>query len=142
MNSSWVKTKLLNKSSFLHIEKNTIKYKKTSYERKKIKMEKITSVEQFEQAKQGEKVVFQFSADWCPDCRFLDMFFQEIIDENKDFTFYYVDRDKFIEICQDLDIYGIPSFVAFNKGEEIGRYVNKDRKTKEQVEEFLAGLRG
>ena len=70
------------------------------------------------------------------------MFFQEIIDENNDFTFYYVDRDQFIEVCQELDIYGIPSFVAFNKGEEIGRYVNKDRKTKEQVEEFLAGLRG
>jgi thiol-disulfide isomerase/thioredoxin len=105
-------------------------------------MEKITSVEQFEQAKQREKVVFQFSADWCPDCRFLDMFFQEIIDENKDFTFYYVDRDQFIELCQNLDIFGIPSFVAFNNGEEIGRYVNKDRKTKEQVEEFLEGLRG
>ncbi|WP_142289593.1 thioredoxin family protein, partial [Gottfriedia luciferensis] len=49
---------------------------------------------------------------------------------------------QFIELCQELDIFGIPSFVAFNNGEEIGRYVNKDRKTKEQVEEFLEGLRG
>ncbi|MBP0726374.1 thioredoxin family protein [Bacillus sp. RG28] len=104
-------------------------------------MEKITSIEQFEQVKQGENIVFEFTANWCPDCRFLYMFFSEVIEENKDFTFYKVDRDEFIDLCGELDIYGIPSFVAFNKGEEIGRYVNKDRKTKEQVEEFLEGLR-
>jgi len=104
-------------------------------------MEKIKSIEQFEQVKQGENIVFEFTANWCPDCRFLDMFFSEVIEENKDFTFYKVDRDEFIDLCGELDIFGIPSFVAFNKGEEIGRYVNKDRKTKEQVEEFLEGLR-
>ena len=31
--------------------------------------------------------------------------------------------------------------VAYNKGEETGRYVNKDRKTQEQIEEFIEGLK-
>ena len=58
-----------------------------------------------------------------------------------DFSFYYVDRDEFIDLCVKLDVFGIPSFVAYNKGEETGRYVNKDRKTQEQIEEFIEGLK-
>ncbi len=104
-------------------------------------MEKIQSIEQLEAAKNGEKTVFLFSADWCPDCHFLDVFLPELLEENKDFTFYYVDRDKFIDTCIELDIFGIPSFLVYDKGNEIGRFVNKNRKTKEQITEFLAGLR-
>jgi hypothetical protein len=37
-------------------------------------------------------------------------------------------------------VFGIPSFIAFENGEEIGRFVNKDRKTKEQVEKFIDSL--
>ena len=53
------------------------------------------------------------------------------------FEFYYVDRDDHIEIAQEMDIFGIPSFVAFRDGEETGRYVGKERKTPEQVTAFL-----
>ncbi|MHA7984159.1 thioredoxin family protein, partial [Leuconostoc mesenteroides] len=35
------------------------------------------------------------------------------------------------------NIFGIPSFVIFRDGQEIGRLVNKDRKTKEEVENFI-----
>jgi hypothetical protein len=37
-------------------------------------------------------------------------------------------------------VFGIPSFVAFHNGEEIGRFVNKDRKTQEQIQEFINSL--
>nr|MCR4912154.1 thioredoxin [Lactobacillus sp.] len=36
---------------------------------------------------------------------------------------------------------GIPSFVVYQDGKEIGRLVNKDRKTKEEVENFLNSLK-
>lgn len=103
-------------------------------------MEKLQSIQQFEELKNNEKTVFMFSADWCPDCRFLDPFLPEIEAENASFSFYYVDRDKFIDLCADLGVFGIPSFVGYSKGEETGRFVNKDRKTKEQIQEFLNGL--
>lgn len=106
-----------------------------------IEMEKIQSVEQLHEVKNEEKVVLLFSAQWCGDCRFLDMFLPEILEENKDFTFYYVDRDNFIDTCIELDIFGIPSFLVYDKGIEIGRFVSKDRKTQEEINEFLAGLR-
>jgi hypothetical protein len=35
---------------------------------------------------------------------------------------------------------GIPSFVVYQDGKEIGRLVNKDRKTKDEVEKFLRSL--
>ena len=103
-------------------------------------MKKLESVEQFNELKKNEKVVFLFSADWCPDCRFIEPFMPEVESEFSQFTFVYVDRDEFIEVCAESDVFGIPSFVAYEKGTELGRFVNKDRKTKEEIESFLQGL--
>lgn len=100
-------------------------------------MENLTSVEQFEQLKQEEKVVFKFTADWCPDCHFIDPFMGEVEDKFSNFTFVSVDRDKFIDLCIQLDVFGIPSFIVFENGVEKGRFVSKDRKTKEEIESFL-----
>jgi len=103
-------------------------------------MKKLESVEQFNELKDNEKVVFLFSADWCPDCRFIEPFMPEVESEFSQFTFIYVDRDEFIEVCAESDVFGIPSFIAYEKGTELGRFVNKDRKTKEEIESFLQGL--
>ncbi len=104
-------------------------------------MKNLQSLEEFQQLKNNGTHVFLFTADWCGDCRFLDPFLPEIEEKYKDkFTFVSVDRDKFIELCQELDIFGIPSFVAFQDGKELGRFVSKDRKTKEEVENFLDKL--
>lgn len=99
-------------------------------------MEQLTSMEQFEQLKQ-EKVVFKFTADWCPDCHFIDPFMGEIEDKFSNFKFVSVDRDQFIDLCSQLEIFGIPSFIVFENGMEKGRFVSKDRKTREEIESFL-----
>ncbi|MCY7914757.1 thioredoxin family protein, partial [Bacillus haynesii] len=44
---------------------------------------------------------------------------------------------KFIDTCAEWDIFGIPSFLVFKEGNEISRFVSKDRKTKEEIEQFL-----
>ncbi|MBU5212611.1 thioredoxin family protein [Heyndrickxia oleronia] len=103
-------------------------------------MKKLTSMEEFETLKDSGKTVFMFSADWCPDCRFIDPFLPEIEADFTEYTFVYVDRDEFIDLCSDLDIFGIPSFIVFKEGNELGRFVSKDRKTKEEIENFLKGL--
>jgi thiol-disulfide isomerase/thioredoxin len=103
-------------------------------------MEKLQSMEQFERLKNTGKHIFLFSADWCPDCRFVDPFMTETESKYPDYTFFYVDRDQFIDLCIQLDVFGIPSFVAFEDGRELGRFVSKDRKTQEQIEAFIGGL--
>jgi thiol-disulfide isomerase/thioredoxin len=81
-----------------------------------------------------------FSADWCPDCRVIEPILPEVEKENSTYTFYYVDRDEFIDLCSELNVFGIPSFVAFHQGEEVGRFVNKERKTQEQIQDFINSL--
>ncbi|MCT4777471.1 MULTISPECIES: thioredoxin family protein [Exiguobacterium] len=102
-------------------------------------MKQLTTMNEYTAAKQG-KSVLMFSATWCGDCRFLDPFMPEIEAKFSDWSFYYVDRDEWMELAQELDIFGIPSFVAFNGGQEVDRYVGRERKTPEQVEAFLHGL--
>ncbi|MBM7704880.1 thioredoxin family protein [Metabacillus iocasae] len=103
-------------------------------------MKKLETIEQYKEVIQSGKHIMMFSADWCPDCRVIEPILPEVMEEHAEYTFYYVDRDKFIDLCIELDVFGIPSFIAYKDGEEIGRYVNKERKTKEQINEFLNGL--
>ena len=103
-------------------------------------LNKIESLAQYDEIINKENVILMFSADWCPDCRFIEPVLPEIESENEQFTFYYVDRDQFIDLCGVLNVFGIPSFVAFNQGSETGRLVNKDRKTKEEIQTFIDSL--
>ncbi|MGI2326309.1 thioredoxin family protein [Planococcus sp. YIM B11945] len=103
-------------------------------------MRKLQSTEEFQQLTNETPVVFMFTAGWCPDCRVIDPVMPDIETSFHEFTFVSVDRDEFIDLCIEQDIYGIPSFLAFNNGKESGRFVSKDRKTQEEIESFLAAL--
>ncbi|WP_019414969.1 thioredoxin family protein [Paenisporosarcina sp. TG20] len=104
-------------------------------------MRDLQSIEEFHTIKLAEDVVFLFTAGWCPDCHFIDPFMNEIEEKfDEKFTFISVDRDQFIDLCAEYDIYGIPSFLAFKNGLEVGRLVSKDRKTQEEIENFLSEL--
>ncbi|MBS4175983.1 thioredoxin family protein [Lederbergia citrea] len=103
-------------------------------------MEKLQSIEQYEQLKNGERTIFMFSADWCPDCTVIEPILPRLEADYPEYTFVEVDRDKFIDLCGELDIFGIPSFIAFHNGEEAGRFVSKNRKTLEEIEDFINGL--
>ena len=89
----------------------------------------------------NSKVVLFFTAGWWPDCRFIKPAMPEIDQDFSDYTFYEVDRDENIDLAAELNIFGIPSFIVYDNGKEIGRFVNKDRKTKQQVEDFLNNLK-
>ncbi|WP_102274227.1 thioredoxin family protein [Cytobacillus massiliigabonensis] len=103
-------------------------------------MKKLESMDQFEQFKNNGKHIFMFSADWCPDCRIIEPILPEIEAKYQEYTFIYVDRDQFIDLCVQLEVFGIPSFIGFKDGQETGRFVSKDRKTQEEIENFIEGL--
>lgn len=89
----------------------------------------------------NQKVVLFFSASWCPDCRFIKPAMPEIEAEFKEFTFIQVDRDENLDLCQELMVMGIPSFIVYRDGKEVARFVNKDRKTKAEVTAFLSAAK-
>ncbi|NRG44902.1 thioredoxin family protein [Bacillus sp. CRN 9] len=103
-------------------------------------MKKLQSMEQFEELKDNGKHIFMFSAQWCGDCRFIEPFMPEVEEKFKEFTFIYVDRDDFLDLCIKLDVFGIPSFVGYRDGQELGRLVSKDRKTQVEIEQFISSL--
>ncbi|MEY8662764.1 thioredoxin family protein [Ligilactobacillus faecis] len=105
-------------------------------------MEKLAKMDKktLEEKLQDGKYVLFFTADWCPDCRFIKPAMPEIEAEFSQFEFITVDRDENIDLCQELMIMGIPSFVVYEDGKEKARFVNKDRKTKKEVEDFLNNI--
>ncbi len=104
-------------------------------------MQSLETAQQLEQLIQQDKVsVLTFSANWCPDCTFIKPFMPKLIEKYSDYDFYYVDRDKFIDLSQQLSVMGIPSFVAVGKGQELGRFVSRFRKTEKEIDEFLSKL--
>lgn len=104
-------------------------------------MRNLESVEQFEELKNDGKHLFVFSANWCGDCRFIEPVLPNIEKKFTEFAFIHIDRDDFIDLCQQLDVYGIPSFIGFRDGKELGRFVSKDRKTQEEIEDFIISLK-
>ena len=81
--------------------------------------------------------IFFFTADWCGDCRFIKPQMPEIERHFSVWTFVEMDRDAYIDLAAEWNIFGIPSFIVIKDGKELGRLVNKDRKTKEEIEQFL-----
>lgn len=88
----------------------------------------------------GQRLVFVFMASWCPDCHFIAPHLQEIEERFSSATFVVLDRDAFMPLAKEWDIFGIPSFVVIEDGREVGRLVNKLRKSKEEIIRFLEGL--
>ncbi|MBP1947838.1 thioredoxin family protein [Virgibacillus litoralis] len=103
-------------------------------------MKTLETVNEFNDLINKDNIIALFSADWCPDCRVIEPVLPEIEQDFPEYTFVLVDRDQFIEICQQYDVFGIPSFIAFKGGKEAGRFVSKDRKTKDEIIEFIKGV--
>lgn len=99
----------------------------------------IKTLEDYNQAILGQSMMV-FSTTWCPDCHFLKTFIDDLVNKNKKWSFYYIDRDHMVDLCIDLEIMGIPSFVAYKDGQEVGRLVNKMRKTQDEIQSFIDGI--
>jgi thioredoxin-like negative regulator of GroEL len=79
-----------------------------------------------------------FKAGWCKDCHYIEPFMPDIETAYADkIKFAEIDRDELPDLCSELNILGIPSFIAFRNGQELIRFVSKLRKTREEIEEFL-----
>lgn len=101
-------------------------------------MIEISSLSQWKEEIEKDRVtVAKFYTAWCPDCHRIDPFMPEVVEQFNQITFISVDRDKLPELGQELDIFGIPSFLAFKNGKELVRFVSKLGKSREEIEQFL-----
>ncbi|BBH21675.1 thiol reductase thioredoxin [Paenibacillus baekrokdamisoli] len=85
-----------------------------------------------------QMTVAVFKTTWCKDCHYIEPFMPDLeAAYSGRIQFIQVDRDDLPDLCSELNILGIPSFIAFRDGRELVRFVNKLRKSREEIEQFL-----
>ena len=63
------------------------------------------------------KVMVQYGASWCGNCRIMKPKFKRLASQNQDIPFYYVDAEKLPESRKLAKVDNLPTFAAFNNGE-------------------------
>ncbi|MFT4414610.1 thioredoxin family protein [Fredinandcohnia humi] len=100
-------------------------------------MEKINSVERFNEVIATDGAIVIFDTTWCPDCRRLEMFIDDIINSHNQVSWHSIDKDEFPEIAEKYNVMGIPSLLYYKNGEKLGHLHSANAKSPEQVNEFL-----
>lgn len=101
-------------------------------------MKQIKSLKEFyDVVENEEQVIIYWYTKWCPDCFAIKPHLPRLEAEYPNLGWYKMDRDTDINLAKHLEIFGIPSFLVFKQGEEIGRYVDKKRKSYIEVKEFI-----
>jgi thioredoxin 1 len=78
--------------------------------------------------KADKPVVVDFWADWCGPCRSIAPYYEELSNQYQGkVTFAKVDTDANPRTPTRLGIQGIPTFIIFKGGAEVGRVVGADR---------------
>lgn len=65
---------------------------------------------------ENDKVMVQYGATWCGNCRIMKPKFKKLAAENEDIPFYYVDAEKFPESRKLATVDNLPTFAAFEGG--------------------------
>jgi thiol-disulfide isomerase/thioredoxin len=64
----------------------------------------------------NEKVVVQFSASWCGNCRIMKPKFKKLASENENLAFVLVDAENSPESRKLANVSNLPTFATFVNG--------------------------
>lgn len=86
----------------------------------------------------NEKVVVQFSASWCGNCRIMKPKFKKMASENENLTFVLVDAENYPESRKLANVSNLPTFATFVNGKLINEtQTNKADVLAELVNEIV-----
>lgn len=77
----------------------------------------------------NEKVVVQFSASWCGNCRIMKPKFKKLASEKENLTFVLVDAENAPESRKLANVSNLPTFATFVNG----KLVNETQTNKAEV---------
>ena len=85
----------------------------------------------------NDKVIVQFGASWCGNCRLIKPKFKKAAAENESISFVYVDAEKYPESRSVAKVDNLPTFAAFKGGElKLQKAGNKAEIIQELVNEI------
>lgn len=62
------------------------------------------------------KVMVQYAASWCGNCRIMKPKFKKLASENEDVAFLIVDAEKYPNTRKFANVDNLPTFAAFSEG--------------------------
>ena len=65
---------------------------------------------------QDDKVIVQYGAGWCGNCRLIKPKFKKLSKENEDVKFVYVDAEKMPHSRDFANVSNLPTFAGFVNG--------------------------
>jgi thiol-disulfide isomerase/thioredoxin len=77
----------------------------------------------------NKKVVVQFSASWCGNCRIMKPKFKKLASENENLTFVLVDAENSPESRKLANVSNLPTFATFVNG----KLVNETQTNKAEI---------
>ena len=87
---------------------------------------------------ENTKVVVQYSATWCGNCRIMKPKFKKLATENENTVFVIADAEKFPESRKLADVSNLPTFATFVDGKFVNQtQTNKFDVLKELVNEVV-----
>ncbi|KAG7532995.1 Thioredoxin domain [Arabidopsis thaliana x Arabidopsis arenosa] len=74
--------------------------------------------EKLKAANESKKlIVIDFTATWCPPCRFIAPIFAELAKKHLDVVFFKVDVDELNTVAKEFDVQAMPTFIFMKEGE-------------------------
>jgi thioredoxin 1 len=91
-----------------------------------------------ELVKNNKKVVVQYSASWCGNCRIMKPKFKKLATENESVSFVMVDAENFPESRKLANVSNLPTFATFVDGKLVNEtQTNKAEVLSELVNEII-----
>lgn len=88
---------------------------------------------------ENDRVVVQYSASWCGNCRLMKPKFKRLSTENESVTFVIVDAEKLPNSRKLANVNNLPTFAAFKGGELVNQLqTNKEELLKNLINEITS----
>lgn len=97
-------------------------------------MKRLTKEDNFNEIIKGEKVLIDFSAEWCGPCKML----APVLESIDSIDIYKVDTDEFPDLAREYGVMSIPTLIYFKDGEIVNR--NIGFVSKEDIEEGIKNM--
>ncbi len=91
------------------------------------------------QVDQHQKVMVQYGATWCGNCKITKPKFKRFAREHEDILFVYVDAEKFPDSRKMANVSNLPTFASFKDGLLVEEAQGNKIETIEQVLHALTG---
>lgn len=86
-----------------------------------------------------DKVIVQYSAGWCGNCRIMKPKFKRLAGENEDAVFVLVDAEKFPNSRKLAQVNNLPTFASFKGGQLLNQIqTNKEDQLKALIHEVAS----